>query len=149
MGYDEEEVSDLLNLVKLLKKVKSNDPIDNDSYATELKQIMQDLTRHAHKDYLEKSNVIEHNPDHRKKEIEEKINEIIQRMPKTKDDKMSKRERNLLVRDIADLIGEIIGQDYIEKIPNWDVDMAEKLKPNKLAHVPKEEKEWIRLLQKK
>jgi len=145
LELDEDEIKDVLVLVKLYKKAKGSEPIDNDTFAAELKAAMQDLARHAYKEYHEESHDVD--DDFRKRDIEKKIEDLGDRIGKLSRDPVNHREIDLLLEDCKDIIGEIIGEEYIERLPKWSVDFAAKINPNKLLHVPKEEKLWIKAVQ--
>ena len=148
MGMSDGEIENLLRLAELWRKVTSLAKLDNDQVAHELKEIMDNLANLAHEEFIKKSHVQEKDPDWRKKQICEKIKDITGRVPQDGKHKMTDRERGLLMEDIKDLIGEIIGPDFVGKMgDNWNLDFASRLDPNLLKMIPLEEKQWIKKLQ--
>ena len=68
------------------------------------------------------------------------------RIPKKNEDLLTDREKDLLINDIKDVIGLIVGPEVVNQFPHFTASLAQYLPVNKLSN-PLEEKKQIKILQ--
>merc|ERR1712087_947355 len=141
-----QEKTDIMKLKDLYDQVASNKHIDNDTFAKEMKSIMNDLKREIKQEIKEERKIAHMAPKDKKKEIIKKIEALKSRLPK-KNGTLNDRQINLLLDDTKDIIGQIIGEKVVKAQKNWNVDVAQTLKPSALKDLDKEEKHWVKELQ--
>merc|ERR1712228_1130292 len=141
-----QEKVDIMRLKDLYDEVASNTHIDNDQFAKDMKSIMNDLKREIKQEIKEERKIAHMAPKDKKKEIIKKIEALKKRLPK-KNGTLNDRQINLLLDDTKDIIGQIIGEKVVKGLKNWNVDVAQTLKPSALKPLDKEEKHWVKELQ--
>merc|ERR1712194_291601 len=139
------EKNDIMKLKDLYDEVSSNKPIDNDQFAKDMKNIMNELKKEVKQEIKEERKIAHMAPKDKKKEIIKKIEALKSRLPK-KNGTLNDRLINLLLDDTKDIIGQVIGEEFVNRQRNWNVDAAQNLKPSALASLDKEEKHWVKEL---
>merc|ERR1712087_876554 len=99
-----QEKTDIMKLKDLYDQVASNKHIDNDTFAKEMKSIMNDLKREIKEEIKEERKIAHMAPKDKKKEIIKKIEALKSRLPK-KNGTLNDRQINLLLDDTKDIIG--------------------------------------------
>merc|ERR1711935_384071 len=115
-------------------------------FAKDMKFIMNDLKKEIKEEIKEERKIAHMAPKDKKQEIIKKIEALKSRLPK-KNGTLNDRQINLLLDDTKDIIGQVIGEKYVKGIKNWNVDVAQNLKPSALKALDKEEKLWVKELQ--
>merc|ERR1712085_94662 len=140
------EKNDIMKLKDLYDEVSSNKPIDNDQFAKDMKNIMNELKKEIKEEIKEERKIAHMAPKDKKQEIIKKIEALKSRLPK-KNGTLNDRQINLLLDDTKDIIGQVIGEECVKKQKNWNVDAAQNLKPSVLKGLDNEEKHWVKELQ--
>merc|ERR1712087_488870 len=141
-----QEKTDIMKLKALWDELKSNKHIDNDTFAKDVKSIMNDLKREIKEEIKEERKIAHMAPKDKKEEIIKKIEALKKRLP-VKNGTLNDRQVNLLLDDTKDIIGQILGEKVVNNLKNWSVDVAQTLKPSALKDLDKEEKHWVKELQ--
>merc|ERR1712194_569177 len=140
------EKNDIMKLKELYDQLSTNKPIDNDQFAKDMKKVMNELKKEIKQEIKEEKKIAHIAPVDKKHDIINKIEALKSRLPK-KNGTLNDRQVNLLLDDTKDIIGQIIGEKYVSGLKNWNVDVAQNLKPSALKALDKEEKLWVKQLQ--